>query len=265
MAQIRRWQDLKSHEFANFDPETTVALLPVGAIEQHGPHLPVCVDAVIAEAVAEGALARLDDDIPALLLPTSKIGKSNEHIDFPGTLTLSAQTLTRVWFETGQSVARAGLRKIIFLNSHGGQPQVMEIVARELRVVEKMMAVTTGWWHVGGDHPAIPDHERRHGIHAGMVETSMMLALAPDLVDMERAEDFQPVMAEIEGGHEKLRYLGGVGMGWQAQDIHPSGAAGNAAAADAGIGAEIIEAAATGLAKLIEEVSRYPLSSLKSR
>jgi len=265
MAQIRRWQDLKSHEFAKLDPETTVAVLPVGAIEQHGPHLPVSVDALIAEAVAERAFARLDDDIPALLLPTSKIGKSNEHIDFPGTLTLSAETLGKVWFEIGRSVARAGVRKIIFLNAHGGQPQVMEIVARELRVAENMMAVTTGWWHVGGEHPAVPEDERRHGIHAGMVETSMMLALAPELVDMERAENFHPVMAQIEGTHEKLRYLGGVGMGWQAQDIHPSGAAGNAAAATAGLGAEIIDAAVSGLAKLIAEVSRYPLSALKSR
>jgi creatinine amidohydrolase len=185
MAAIRRWQDLAWPAFETLDAERTVAVLPVGAIEQHGPHLPVAVDALIAGEVAARAFAFLADDVPALLLPTSSIGKSNEHIDYPGTLTLSAETLTRVWFETGQSVARAGVRKIVFLNAHGGQPQVMEIVARELRVREKMMAVTTGWWHVAGPPPeAVSDAERRHGIHGGQVETSMMLALAPELVSM---------------------------------------------------------------------------------
>ena len=265
MAALRRWQDVSSEEFSKLDPECTVAVFPVGAIEQHGPHLPVGVDAIIAEAIATRALEQLSAEVPALLLPTSKIGKSNEHIDFPGTLTFSAETLTRMWFETGQSVARAGLRKIVFVNAHGGQPQVMEIVARELRVAEKMMAVTTGWWHVSGQHAAVPDHEKKHGIHAGMVETSMMLALAPDTVDMGRAENFSPVMAEIESRYDRLRYLGGVGMGWQAQDIHPSGAAGDASSANAEIGAEIVEAAARGLAELIAEVSAYPLSALKDR
>ncbi len=265
MADIRRWNALKSSDFAAFDPERTVALFPIGATEQHGPHLPVCVDARIAGDISERAFAHLDDDVPVLLLPVSDIGKSNEHIDFPGTLTLSAETLTAMWFEIGQSVARAGIRKIVFLNSHGGQPQVMEIVARELRVREKMMAVTTGWWHVGSPKGHFDEAEDRHGIHAGAVETSMMLALAPELVDMERAGDFQPVMADIEEDHQHLTYLGGVGMGWQAQDIHPTGAAGNASLASAEIGCKIVENAARGLAGLLSEVSLYPLSALKDR
>ncbi|MHA1546487.1 MAG: creatininase family protein, partial [Alphaproteobacteria bacterium] len=202
---------------------------------------------------------------PALLLPTSRIGKSNEHIDYPGTLTFSAATLTALWFEIGESVARAGVRKLIFLNSHGGQPQVMEIVARELRVKLQMMAVTSSWWHLGTPETLFGTGEARHGIHAGAVETSMMLALAPDLVDMGKAQDFQPVMARIEGTYEHLSYIGGVGMGWQAQDIHPSGAAGNATLADPKKGRQIIDAAATGLAKLIQEVSAYPLDALKQR
>lgn len=265
MAAIRRWQDLTSPDFEALDASPTVALLPVGAIEQHGPHLPVAVDALIAEAIAEKMFAHLGNDVPVLLLPTSKIGKSNEHIDFPGTLTYSADTLTRIWFETGQSVARAGIRKIVFLNAHGGQPQVMEIVARELRVAEHMMAVTTGWWHLSGQHDAVPEDERRHGIHAGMVETSMMLALAPELVNLDQAENFRPVMADLEKTHQRLRYLGGVGIGWQAQDLHPSGAAGDASAANAEIGVQIVDAAAKGLAQLVAEVSAYPLSALNDR
>ena len=265
MADIRRWGELKSADFEALDPERTVALFPVGATEQHGPHLPVCVDALIARAIAERAFARLDADVPVLLLPTSEVGKSNEHIDFPGTLTLSAETLIRMWFEIGQSVARAGIRKIVFLNSHGGQPQVMEIVARELRVRENMMAVTCGWWHLGSPRGYFDDAEDRHGIHAGAVETSIMLALAPHAVDMDRAGDFRPVMADIEADHHHLAYLGGVGIGWQAQDLHPSGAAGDATRADAEIGAVIVEKAAVGLAELLAEVSAYPLSALRER
>ncbi len=265
MAEIRRWSDLRSPQFDTLDGERTVALFPVGATEQHGPHLPVCVDALIARSIAERSFSHLGADVPVLLLPVCEIGKSNEHIDFPGTLTLSADTLSRVWLEIGQSVARAGVRKIVFLNSHGGQPQVMEIVARELRVREKMMAVTCGWWHLGSPAGHYGEAEDRHGIHAGAVETAMMLALAPDLVDRGKAADFRPVMADIEAGHDHLTYLGGVGIGWQAQDLHPSGAAGNASLADAQTGAAIVDKAARGLAGLLAEVSAYPLSALKDR
>jgi len=138
MARLRHWQDLTSRQFEDLDPARTVAVLPIGATEQHGPHLPVGVDAMIAQAISAQAFAELPETVPALLLPTSRIGKSNEHIDFPGTLTFSAATLGAMWFEIGESVARAGLRKLVFVNSHGGQPQVMEIVARDLRVKLQM-------------------------------------------------------------------------------------------------------------------------------
>jgi len=265
MASIRRWQDLASPDFSHLDRDRTVALLPAGATEQHGPHLPVSVDALIAREICARAFTHLPDDHAVLLLPASDIGKSNEHIDFPGTLTLSAETLTRLWFEIGQSVARAGVRKLVFLNSHGGQPQVMEIVARDLRVRERMMAVTAGWWHLGTPKDLFGAAEARHGIHAGAVETSMMLALAPDLVRMDRAENFVPVMAATEEDHDRLSWLGGVGIGWKAEDIHPAGAAGNALAADADKGRQIVDAAARGLARLLEEVSAYPLGFLDGR
>jgi creatinine amidohydrolase len=228
MSAARRWQDLTTSDFESLDPERTVAVMALGAIEQHGPHLPLVTDALIAGAVAERAVAAAR--VPTVLLPASAVGKSDEHIDFPGTLTLSAETLIAAWREIGESVARSGLRKLLFINAHGGQPQVMEIVARELRIRQRMMCVTSGWWHMGLPEGLIPEDERRHGIHGGMVETSLMLHLAPDLVRMDRAENFRPVMAEMEASNRRLTHVGGVGIGWQAQDIHPAGVAGNAAA-----------------------------------
>ena len=265
MTALRRWQDLTTRDFDGLDPERTVAVLPVGAIEQHGPHLPVAVDALVAEAVAERALARLPAEVPALLLPLLPVGKSNEHIDYWGTLTLSAETLMRLWLEVGESVARAGVRKLIFLNSHGGQPQVMEIVARELRVRRRMLCIACSWWHMGLPEGLFDAQEVRHGVHGGDIETSIMLALQPDLVRMERAENFRPVTLDTEPHFERLRYLGGPAIGWQAQDLHPAGVAGDATRATAEKGEALLAHVTAGFAKLVQEVSAYPLSSLVTR
>jgi len=265
MAQIRLWQDLPTTAFDALDPQRSVALLPVGAVEQHGPHLPLSTDAVIAEEIAHRAAALVPEDLPLLVLPTMAVGKSNEHIDFPGTLTLSTRTLHDLWLELGESVARAGLRKLVLLNAHGGQPQIMEIVCRELRVTRRMFAVAANWWSLGLPEGLVPPEEQRHGIHGGTVETSMMLHLRPALVNMAEARDFRSVLPDLEARYERLRLIGGPSAGWQAQDLHPAGVAGNAAAATAALGARIVGHVAEAFAKLLAEVSDYPLESLKTR
>ncbi len=262
---IHRWQDLTTVDFERLDRDCTVAVLPLGAIEQHGPHLPLSTDAVIAEEMATRALEKLPDDMPALLMPTLAVGKSNEHLAYPGTLTLSAKTLMDQWFEVAEGVHRAGLAKILFVNAHGGQPQVMEIVARELRVRHGMLAVSSSWWQMGLPDGLVDPDEARHGIHGGTVETSIMLHLRPELVRMDKAENFVSVLPETEAANQRLRYVGGVGIGWQAQDIHPAGVAGDASAATAELGAQIVDHVAAGLATLVAEVSRHPLSSIKTR
>ncbi len=262
---LRRWQDLTTVDFDGLERERAVAVLPLGAIEQHGPHLPVSTDAVIAEEMAIRALDRVPDDVPALLLPTQTVGKSNEHLAYPGTLTLSAKTLMDLWFEVAEGVHRAGLAKVLFVNAHGGQPQVMEIVARELRVRHGMLAVSSSWWHMGLPEGLVTADEARHGIHGGTVETSMMLHLRPELVHMEKAENFVSVLPETEAANQHLRYVGGVGIGWQAQDLHPAGVAGDASAATAELGEMIVIHVATKLAELVAEISRHPISSIKNR
>ena len=258
------WQDLASPEFAALDPEATVAVLPVGAIEQHGPHLPVAVDTCLNEAIVRRALELAPAGLPALVLPTTAVGKSNEHVDYPGTLTLSAETLGRVWYEIGASVRRAGVRKLLLFNSHGGQPQVMQIVARELRIDHGMLAVAANWFSWGLPDGLFDAVELRHGIHAGAVETAMMLAVRPDLVDMAAAADFVPVTVADDLDYPRLRALGAAGLGWQTQDLHGEGACGDATRATAEAGRAVIDHAARCLVELLEELVRFPLQRLRA-
>ena len=259
----RYWHELTTRDFAALDTERAVAVLPVGATEQHGPHLPVHVDACINQGLIEATLARLAPDLPVLVLPMQSVGKSNEHIAFPGTLTLSAETLIRVCTEIGESVRRSGIRRLVLFNSHGGQPQVIEIVARDLRVRLRMFAVTVSWWQMG--HPAglIAEDEQRYGIHGGTVETAMMLHLRPDLVRMDLARDFVSAARTIAAENRLLRPLGGVGFGWQAQDLNEAGACGDARAATAELGRQLVDYAATQFAHLLGEVAAYPLARLR--
>lgn len=261
----RWWWDLSTREFAALDMGRIVAVLPVGAVEQHGPHLPVRVDAAINAGIVARAVDLMPDDLPALVLPALPIGKSNEHLAFPGTLSLPYDLLARLWFEVAKSAWRAGLRRIVFWNAHGGQPQVMEIVCRELRVELGMLAVGASWFRTIDTADLYAESERRHGIHGGESETSVMLHLHPALVHMDLAEDFRPRSMEIERRGGMLSPENGVGYGWQAQDLHPAGVAGNAAAADAVRGREEVERAARALVRLVREVADTPLEVLTQR
>jgi creatinine amidohydrolase len=256
------WWDLTTQDFAGIDPERTVAILPVGAIEQHGPHLPVRVDAAINAGIVARAVERMPRDYPALVLPMMPYGKSDEHLAFPGTLTLSYETLGRVWYEIAESTHRAGIRKILFLNSHGGQPQLLEIVCRDLRVKLGMFAVSVMWPRLIDMNALFEPAENRHGIHGGQSETSVMLHLHPELVEMDRAENFVPLSVQIERESEMLGPESGVRFGWQAQDLHPKGVCGDATKATAELGQISVERTAARLLVLIDEISRYPLSRL---
>lgn len=265
MKPKRFWQDMTTAEFSELDAERTIVVLPVAAIEQHGPHLPVYVDACINQGVLARALEIIPDDLPVTVLPAMPVGKSNEHLAFPGTLTLSAETLIRLWTEIGESVARAGVRKLVLFNSHGGQPQIMDIVARDLRVRLDMFVVTVSTYNLVDPGSMFTDSELKHGIHGGAVETSMMLHLRPDLVNMELADDFEPMSVEMERSYKHLRPEGGIGFGWQVQDIHPSGAVGNASDSDAERGQKLVESAAQSFIDLLGEIDRYPLDNIRPR
>lgn len=265
----RYWSDLSTVEFARLaagaDIGRAVAVLPVAATEQHGPHLPLSVDCALVDGVVRACLPHLPDELPVLFLPTQQVGKSNEHLRFPGTLTLSAQTVIALWMEIGACVARAGVRKLLLFNSHGGQVSVMDIVARDLRVAHDLIVYSASWFNLPlGDEVMglFPPQEHRFGVHGGDIETSMMLALQPGRVDMAQARDFRSRAQERAASFPVLGNGTSAKLGWQMQDYHPMGAAGNAAAASADKGRRVLDAAGRQLANLLQEISALPPSTL---
>lgn len=264
MARKTRWEEMTSRDFDAPDRERWVAVLPIAAVEQHGPHLPVGTDALIAEGMVGAVLERLPDDLPAIFLPVERIGKSNEHILSPGTLTLDWETLGRVLVETGEGVARAGLRRLVIINAHGGNVAHMDIVARELRVMHNMFCVATNWFRFGTPDGLFSDRERAFGIHGGDIETSILLALRPDLVDMARAQDFPSAQEAYAESYVHLRAHGPAQFGWLAQDLNPEGVVGNASSATAEKGRAVIAHQADGFITLLREVSGFPLEGLAS-
>ncbi|MGK3275174.1 creatininase family protein [Comamonas kerstersii] len=261
----RRWADVSARDFALAQRSglaaQTVAILPVGAVEQHGPHLPLKVDTALVEGVVDAALPLMAADVPVLVLPTQAIGLSLEHQDYAGTLSLSPATLLAVWTELGVCVARAGVKKLLIFNAHGGNVSSMDIVARQLRMQCGLLVYHSSWFNLpqpAGGNEAVSAHEHRFGVHGGETETSMMLHLAPELVRMEHARNFA---SSSEVRARQFPILGNgksAKLGWAMQDYNPQGAAGNAAAADAQRGQALVQGAAASLAQLCAEIHALP-------
>ena len=256
------WGELRSKDFLGLDPEKTIAVLPVAAIEQHGPHLPVMTDAVIAAGMVALLDQRLPADVSVLVLPIQHIGKSNEHMLSPGTLSLSADTLLSVLVEIGEGVWRAGLRKIVLANSHGGNASVLSTAARELRVRFGMLAVATHWGSFGLPDRMYDAIEARHGIHAGDIETSLMLSFRRELVHMDEAKNFVSSAVAMEREFVHLGPTGTHAFGWIAQDLHPEGAVGDAGKATAEKGRSTAEHQVAGFIALLRDMTAFSLSRL---
>jgi creatinine amidohydrolase len=258
---VRRldWYAYRSGEFASgVDAIRTVAVLPTAAVEQHGPHLPVGTDTMIAEGMLEAVRAACPDDLDLRILPVQAVGKSNEHLHAPGTLTMSAETALRAWVEIGLSVARAGVRKIVIVNSHGGNLDLVSILSRELRVRTGMLAVRCHWGAFGHPDGLYGPDELRYGIHGGDVETSLMLAFRPELVDVAAARAFR---SSAEGA--AIAPVGPVAYGWIAADLSADGVVGNAAAATAEKGRATAAHQARGFLALASAVAQQPLEGLE--
>ena len=264
----RFWADMTSADFERLDPARAVAVLPLGATEQHGPHLPLSVDTVLVDGVVREALGHLAPNSQVLVLPTQSVGLSTEHTAFAGTLSLSPETLIRLWTEIGESVARAGLRKLVLFNAHGGHVGAMDIVARELRGRCDLIVYHTSWAQLPlGEAVAsrFTAAEWRFGVHGGDLETSLMLALQPTAVRTELAQDFRSTAQDRAAHYAVLGDGRSAKLGWHMQDYNPQGAAGNATAATADKGQALLAAAGEQLARLLNEVSLLPLSTLHSR
>lgn len=217
------WAQRKATDFENIDPQKAIAILPTAAIEQHGPHLPVGTDTMIMQGMLDRLRSACPESIDPYILPVQAVGKSNEHLWARGTLTLTAAEALSTWTAIGLSVARAGFRKIVIVNSHGGNLDLISILSRELRVQAGMLAVKCQWGNFGHPEGMYSAHELSYGIHGGDVETSLMLAFEPACVDMSQAKNF--VSAAEEGG---IPPTGPISRGWIAADLNDDGTVGNA-------------------------------------
>ena len=252
---MRNWQDLAWPDFATL-PADTIAILPVAAIEQHGPHLPLSTDADINAGLLDRLGTLLPPDAPVLRLPMQSVGLSVEHVRFPGTLTFQAEQLLACWAALGEGVARAGVRRLLVVNSHGGQPQIVDLLCRRMRAIGVLAAHCT-WFRLGLPPGLVDADEERFGIHGGKVETSLMLRLRPDLVRRERIADFRNAWQDRAADFSILDPEGAVGFGWETQDLHAEGALGDARAASAAIGEAILAHVAARLATLVAEMRNF--------
>jgi creatinine amidohydrolase len=259
----RDWLEMTWRDIAGAATERWIAVLPLAAIEQHGPHLPLGVDSFIAEAYLGRARELLPDDLPVTFLPVQRVGISTEHLAYAGTLTFSAQTAIAAWTELGESLARAGLRKLVLVTSHGGNVAAMELVARDLRARLRMLAVTVGWQRFGYPDGVFSGEEKKHGIHAGDIETSLMLAAKPDTVHIAEAARATPETIAMAAEFKWLGAYRPAGFAWMTQDLNPTGAVGDATLAQADKGEAALAQGAKAFVELLREIDRFDLSRLR--
>jgi creatinine amidohydrolase len=248
------WHENRFCDFSGADLANTIAVLPVAATEQHGSHLPLGTDTFIME----GYLARVKAQLPqtgnVIFLPTQTIGQSREHIAFAGTLTLRTETALQSWLELGESIALTGIKKLIIINSHGGNSSIIDLVSRELRIRHKMLAVIASWSRFGYPDGLFSPQEITHGIHGGDIETSLMLSFRPDLVRCDEMKNFIPATIEMERKFKQLNATRPAGFGWMAQDLHPSGTMGDASLATAVKGERATDFGTKAFLELLDDV-----------
>ncbi|MFY9629683.1 MAG: creatininase family protein [Methylocystis sp.] len=259
------WTDLSTRDFSALDWERTIVVAPIAAVEQHGPHLPVGVDLQIMQGCIARVVARAPGDLGVLFLPIQSIGVSTEHRDFPGTLSFTPTTAFHILTETLEGAIAAGARKIVLLNSHGGNSPLIAQCALELRARHGLLAATCSWSRFGYPDGLFGADELRHGIHGGEVETSLMLAFRPELVDMARAKNFVPASRDFERDFTWLRADRPAGFGWMAQDLSAAGAMGDATRASAEKGVAAADYWATAFIELLRDVEAFDLERLKER
>ncbi len=255
------WNQLTTLDFKNIDLQKAVAVLPLAATEQHGPHLPLSVDTDIIDAVVKESLKHLEPHSPIFILPTQTVGLSTEHTAFPGTLSLSAQSMLQIGAELGACVARSGIRKILLFNSHGGNVGLMDLIARDLRGQHNLLVFSTSWYQLPlGDEvwSEFSLHEQRYGAHAGDIETSLMLYIDPNRVRMQYAQNFHSASEQRSADYKILGDGRSAKLGWHIQDYNTNGAVGNAKAATPEKGAKILKCAGLKLSELFEELIAIP-------
>jgi creatinine amidohydrolase len=260
----RDWNDIHWPDISAAEPARWIAVLPLAAIEQHGPHLPVGTDVMIAQAYLARARELLPDSIPVTFLPLQPIGISTEHVDYPGTLSLPTEIALKSWTAIGESVASAGVKKLVMVTSHGGNSAAMTLVAQDLRARHGVLAVSSGWSRFGAPEGLFSADELRHGIHGGAVETSIMLARYKQHVRSDAIADFRSTGISMERDYRWLSAHRPAPFAWQAQDLHPSGAVGDATQASAEKGQRLLDHGARAFCELLADLDKFDLQTLSS-
>lgn len=241
-----------------------IAVLPLGAHEYHGPHLPLATDSLIVQAFAEQIKKQLPAAFPARFLPVETIGYSREHMRMPGSKTLSYNEAIEKWLNIAAAQHKQGVRKFIMLNAHGGNSPLMTIIATELRARFDMLAVATSLSRFGLPEGLLSPKEKALDIHGGFIETSIMLAIAPEKVHMGKAQNFANAQQFYARKFTHLRGYGYHAFGWLMQDINPLGAAGAAARATPQAGRQILAHAVNEAVKLFADVEKFTLNALNA-
>ncbi|WP_019626087.1 creatininase family protein [Thioalkalivibrio sp. ALJT] len=257
------WQTLTSREIAARAGRGAVAILPLSAIEQHGPHLPLETDHRIGLGLLGAAHARLGEEPARLILPPMCVATSNEHTGFPGTLTLRPETALDTLRDLGHSVASSGFRRLLLVNSHGGNTAICDLAALELRQQQGLLVAKHHYFlQPLPDDLGIPAREQRHGLHGGQIETAMMLALAPDRVHLDAAANTASLGETLADTLEHLEPEGRVAFAWMARDLNPAGVVGNAGAATEKLGRALVAHYAESLAAAIRDTAGFDLGQL---
>ncbi|MGQ0685052.1 creatininase family protein [Bradyrhizobium sp.] len=258
----RDWNAIAWPEVSAEDAAGWIAVLPLAATEQHGPHLPLETDVMIGEAYLARLAQLLSPELPVSFLPVQRIGISTEHTDYPGTQTLPTAQALEQWMRIGDSVARAGVKKLVMVTSHGGNSAAMMLVAQDLRAQQGMLVVTTSWSRFGAPQGLFAEDELRHGVHGGAVETSIMLARYPQAVKQDAIANFPSAAAAMEKEFRWLSTQRPAPFAWQAQDLNPLGAVGDARLASAAKGELLLDHGARAFCELLHDVDKFDVSRL---
>ena len=263
MDSIPQWQSMTTADAGRAAERDPVVILPLAAIEQHGPHLPLSTDLDIGMGLLASAFRHLPDDFPAWVLPVQAVGSSREHVRFPGTVSLDPELLSSVICQYGAALSRCGIRRLLVSNSHGGNRAALDAAGLRLREERGLLVVKVSYFDLPRPRSLdLPDSEWRHGLHGGAVETAMMLHLRPDLVRMGEARDAQALGEELDGTMRRLSPEGAVSFSWLADDLNRSGVVGDALRADAAKGERLVAHYGEALADVIRDVRAFPLERL---
>jgi creatinine amidohydrolase len=252
------YRELTSGEINTFSSKETLVLIPIGSIEQHGQHLPLATDSIISQEVTRLVAERINSEFPVLVFPQIPFGKSTEHSSKPGTISLETEVLTKLLHSICRNLAKNGFKKIVFINGHGGNTNLLNTILREIREETGVFVTSIYLYSEILLKEALERFklEELDVFHACTLETSFMMALKPELVQMEKASKEKPRKFTEESGHKYLKLTGskGIEFSWLIDDVSVSGVIGDPTKATAELGQEVLKSLIEKICEVLREI-----------